>query len=31
MAEIEKELKSFLISVEEESERASLRLNIKKN
>ena len=30
MAEIEKELKSFLISVEEESERASLRLNIKK-
>ena len=30
MAEIEKELKSLLIRVEEESERASLRLNIKK-
>ena len=30
MAEIEEELKSLLMRVEEESERASLRLNIKK-
>ena len=30
MAEIEEELKSFLMRVKEENERASLRLNIKK-
>ena len=31
MAEIKEELKSFLIRVKEESERAGLRLNIKIN
>ena len=31
MAENEEELKSLLMGVKEESERASLRLNIKKN
>ena len=31
MAESEEELKSLLMTVKEESERASLRLNIKKN
>ena len=31
MAENEEELKSLLIRVKEESERASLKLNIKKN
>ena len=31
MAEIEEKLKSLLMKVKEESERASLRLNIKKN
>ena len=31
MAESEEELKSLLIRVKEESERASLKLNIKKN
>ena len=31
MAECEEELKSLLMSVEEESERASLKLSIKKN
>ena len=30
MAEIEEELKSLLMRVQEESERAGLRLNIKK-
>ena len=30
MAEIKEELKSFLMRVKEESERASLKLNIKK-
>ena len=30
MVESEEELKSFLMKVKEESERASLRLNIKK-
>ena len=30
MAEIEEELKSFLMRVKEESERAGLKLNIKK-
>ena len=30
MAESEEELKSFFMSVKEESERASLKLNIKK-
>ena len=31
MAESEQEQKSFLMSVKEESERAGLRLNVKKN
>ena len=31
MAEIEEELKSLLMRVKEESERASLKLNIKEN
>ena len=31
MAESEEELKSLLMRVKEESERASIRLNIKKN
>ena len=31
MAESEEELKSFLMRVKEESERAGLKLNIKKN
>ena len=31
MAENEEELKSLLMGVKEESERAGLRLNIKKN
>ena len=31
MAESKEELKSLLMKVKEESERASLRLNIKKN
>ena len=31
MAESEKELKSLLMRVKEESEKASLKLNIKKN
>ena len=31
MAESEEELKSFLMRVKEENERASLRLNINKN
>ena len=31
MAETEEELKSLLMRVKEESERASLKLNIKKN
>ena len=31
MAEIEEELKSLLIRVKEESEKASLKLNIQKN
>ena len=31
MAESEEELKSFLMKVKEESERAGLKLNIQKN
>ena len=31
MAEIEEELKSILMKVKEESEKAGLKLNIKKN
>ena len=31
MAESEEELKSFLINVKEESEKAGLKLNIQKN
>ena len=31
MAEIEEELKSFLMKVKEESEKAGLKLNIKNN